>query len=203
MNLYNYNNALSKEFLNLLPARKGHFRFESGHHGNLWLDLDLLFLRPSVIKPFIVGLAKEINTYNVTTVCGPLVDGALIAQTIASELDLEFFYSERIVSRNSNGLYATKYRIPSHKSRALKGKKVAIVDDVMNAGSAVLGTLTELQAYGASPLVIGALLILGETAQSLLAEKNLPLRSVSFLPNKLWVPEKCPLCASQTPLEIF
>ena len=203
MNLYNYNNALSKEFLNLLPARKGHFRFESGHHGNLWLDLDLLFLRPRVIKPFIVGLAKKINTYNVTAVCGPLVGGALIAQTIASELDLEFFYSERIVSQNSNGLYATKYRIPSNMSRALKGKKVAIVDDVINAGSAVLGTLTEVQAYGAGPLVIGALLILGETPQGLFAEKNLPLKSISFLPNKLWVPEECPLCASQTPLEIF
>ena len=30
-----------------LPARRGHFRLESGHHGELWLNLDALFARPA------------------------------------------------------------------------------------------------------------------------------------------------------------
>ena len=187
----------------MLPIRKGHFQFESGHHGSLWLDLDLLFLRPSIIKPFIVGLAKEIAAFNVKAICGPLIGGALIAQNIASELDVEFFYTEKVVSEHSNALYSVMYRIPSHFRKALKGKNLAIVDDVINAGSAVRGTLAETQAYGASPVVIGSLLFLGENAQKLFAEKNLPLKSISYLPNELWVPEECPLCASQTPLTTF
>jgi orotate phosphoribosyltransferase len=35
-----------------LAARRGHFRLESGHHGELWLDLDPLFARPARLAPF-------------------------------------------------------------------------------------------------------------------------------------------------------
>ena len=35
---------MQQELLTLLAARKGHFRLESGHHRNLWLDLEPLFL---------------------------------------------------------------------------------------------------------------------------------------------------------------
>jgi hypothetical protein len=31
------------------PPRRGHFVLESGHHGNLWLDLNSLFLRPAAL----------------------------------------------------------------------------------------------------------------------------------------------------------
>ena len=47
------NQSSQTELLNLLHSRQGHFRFESGHHGNLWLDLELLFLRPKAIQPFV------------------------------------------------------------------------------------------------------------------------------------------------------
>lgn len=30
-------------FLELVSARRGHFRLESRHHGALWLELDTLF----------------------------------------------------------------------------------------------------------------------------------------------------------------
>jgi hypothetical protein len=29
----------------IVPARRGHFRLESGHHGELWLELELLLVR--------------------------------------------------------------------------------------------------------------------------------------------------------------
>jgi orotate phosphoribosyltransferase len=45
--------------LELLSARKGHFLLESGHHGDLWLDLETLFLRPLRVKNLAVkGGAK-------------------------------------------------------------------------------------------------------------------------------------------------
>ena len=37
-------------FLELLDGRRGHFRLESGHHRDLWLDLDPLFAEPSRIE---------------------------------------------------------------------------------------------------------------------------------------------------------
>ncbi len=192
---------MQKELLNLLAARKGHFRLESGHHGNLWLDLDLLFLRPSQVRRFAIELANGLSKYNVAAVCGPLVGGALIAQTVASELDVEFYYTERFVPPERDALYAVKYRIPNGLHKIVHGKNVAIIDDVINAGSAARGTFAELQSCGANPMVIGSLLVLGSSAPSFFADQNVPVESIAYLPSGLWAPSECPLCASQTPLE--
>ena len=192
---------MQQELLNLLAIRKGHFRLESGHHGDLWLDLDLLFLRPSHVRRFVIELANRLSRYNVAAVCGPLVGGALVAQTTASELGVEFYYTERFVLPQCDTLYPVEYRIPNSLRKMLHGKDIVIVDDVINARSAVRGTFAELRSCGARPVVIGALLVLGSFAPSFFAEQNVPVESIAFLPSGLWVPSECPLCASQTPLE--
>ena len=46
------------DLLTLLDKRAGHFQLESGHHGELWLDLDALLLRPSLLQPFVQTLAN-------------------------------------------------------------------------------------------------------------------------------------------------
>jgi len=192
---------LENEFLKLLSACQGHFQLESGHHGNLWLDLDQLFLRPTKLHPFIAELAKRIAAFDVAAVCGPMVGGGLIAQMIASELDIEFYYAERLVFSQNDGISPVKYRIPGALRERLHGKSVALVDDVINAGSATRGTLTDLLSCGATPAVIGALLILGDSMPKFFMEKNLPFTSIATLQNEIWKPEACPLCASDIPLE--
>ena len=196
--LHNY---LARELINLLAARKGHFRLESGHHGNLWIDLDLLFLRPDRLQPFAAELAKRLSTHNIEAVCGPMVGGALLAQMVASELEVEFYYAERIAPQPGNALYSAKYRLPEALRRNVRGKAVAILDDVINAGSAVRGTFADLQACGARPVTLGALLVLGSSASTFAAENNLALESIACLDNDLWAPSECPLCAAHVPLE--
>jgi len=185
----------------LLAARKGHFRLESGHHGDLWLDLDLVFLRPSHVRRFVVELADRLSRYNLAAVCGPLVGGALVAQAVAFELDVEFYYTERFLPPQPNVLYPVEYRIPNGLRKRVRGKDIAIVDDVINAGSAVRGTLAELRSCGARPVAIGALLVLGSLAPSFFADQHIHLESLASRASGLWAPTECPLCASQTPLE--
>jgi orotate phosphoribosyltransferase len=192
---------MEQELSRLLAARSGHFQFESGHHGNLWLDLDRLLLQPSRLQPFITELAARFTKYNVQAVCGPLVGGAFLAQSLATALHVEFCFAERIVPADRQTSSSITYRIPSGLRAALRGKKVAIADDAINAGSAVCGTLTDLQFCGANPVVIGALLVLGNAAVRLSAEHDIPVESIAQLPGNLWAPSKCPLCASHTPLE--
>jgi orotate phosphoribosyltransferase len=84
---------------------------ESGHHGDLWLDLDGLFTRPTRVARFATELATRIAAHEPEAVCGPLVGGAFLAEMIASCLDVEFFYSER-AARPGGGLYAVDYRLP-------------------------------------------------------------------------------------------
>ena len=201
MNENPLNESSQPEFLNLLHARQGHFRLESGHHGDLWLDLDLLFLRPKALEPFVAELAQKISSFGVDALCGPMVGGALIAQNIALALGVDFLYTERMDHKTPGALYPVIYRLPKHLRAHVKGRKVAIVDDVINAGSAVRGTLAELESLGASPIVIGALLVLGETGRTFFAAKDLPVQCISHLPNEIWAPENCSLCLSQIPLD--
>ena len=78
---------------------------------------------------------------------------------------------------------------------------VAIVNDVVNPGSAVRGTFAELKACGAQPAVIGALLVLGTSASSCAASEGVPLESIASLPNPLWPPSDRPLCTARVPLD--
>src|SRR5437868_4981496 len=117
---------MADELFDLLAARKGHFRLESGHHGDLWLELELLCLHPARIRRFAGELAKRVAMHNVEMVCGPLIDGAFVALLVATELNVEFCYSEPLAPAN-HGLYPVKYQIPSPLRSKVGGKRVAIV----------------------------------------------------------------------------
>ena len=86
---------MQEDLMNFVHARRGHFRLESGHHGDLWLDLELLCLHPKRIQPFVAELARRLGTYRIDAVCGPLVEGAFVGLMVANELDVEFFYAEQ------------------------------------------------------------------------------------------------------------
>ena len=45
----------------LLATRKGHFRLESGHHSDLWLDLELLCLHPERVQRLAVELSQRLG----------------------------------------------------------------------------------------------------------------------------------------------
>jgi orotate phosphoribosyltransferase len=190
-----------REVVELLEARKGHFALESGHHGELWLDLDSLFIRPSRIARFAAELARRLAPAEVEAVCGPLVGGALLAQAVAIHLDVEFLYAEPGRPDDGPGLYAARYRLPAAMRTHAAGRAVAIVDDVVNAGSATRSTYAELDEAGARPVAIGTLLTLGTAVPEFAREHALLLASLAVLPNSLWEPASCPLCAAGVALE--
>jgi orotate phosphoribosyltransferase len=194
-------NTMQSDLLQLLVARRGHFKLESGHHGDLWLDLDRLFLHPAALQPFTSQLADQLVKYRLDAVCGPLVGGAFIAQLIAVELDIEFYYTEKTIRPQPPGLYPFAYRLPPGVRQLLPGKQVGIIDDVINAGSAVRSTYAELESCQAKPVVLSALLVLGSSIDGFCTGQSVALEAIARLPSQLWAPAECPLCASQIALE--
>lgn len=179
-----------------LAARRGHFRLESGHHGELWLDLDALFARPARVAPFVALLAEQLSECGAEVVCGPLVGGAFVAQAVAERLGIEASWSERLAAPSDGGLYGARYRIPDALRDRVRDRSVAVVDDVVNAGSATRATIADLRACDARPVALGALLVLGEGAAELAGAEGLALASVAALANVIWAPAECPLCAA-------
>ena len=192
---------MTHALLELVTSRRGHFRLESGHHGRLWLDLDGLFAEPRRIGPFVDALANAIRPHAPSIVCGPLLGGAFLAQLVAQQLDAEFAFTERVMPAASEGLYRARYALPPALASRMRDRRVAIVDDVMSAGSALRGTFAELQAQGAKVVVAGALVVLGTTGADFFAQQHVAVEAVAREAYDLWPPASCPLCAAGVPLE--
>lgn len=188
-------------FLEIVEARRGHFRLESGHHSALWLDLDSLFAEPRRVKPFVSALAAALRPHDISMVCGPLLGGAFVAQLISEALGTQFCFTERVMPAEHDGLYRAQYRLPSALAGRVQGKRVAMVDDVMSAGSALRGTYAELRSHGAAPVVAGALLVLGSAGADFFASSGVAVVAVARDAYDLWLPTGCPLCAAGVPVE--
>ncbi|MGI8477462.1 MAG: orotate phosphoribosyltransferase [Thermomicrobiales bacterium] len=192
---------MDRELIQALTARRGHFRLESGHHGDLWLDPDAFLLRPATVRPFAVELAHRLAAHGIDAVCGPLSGGAFVAQTIAAELGIAFLHAERIATGRA-GLFPIDYRLPEPLRRHAAGARVAVVDDAVNAGSALRATVVDLESCGAEIVALGALLTLGGAASSCVAARSLPLERIGNLESGLWMPDACPLCEAGVGLDV-
>jgi orotate phosphoribosyltransferase len=166
--------------LGLVPAHHGHFAYPSGDHGDLWLDLDALFAHPRHLRPYVTALADLLPRCDV--VCGPLTGGAYLAQSVADALDTDFAWTE---GRTLTG--------------DLTNRRVAIVDDAINAGSAVTAAAEAITPAGGQIVAVTALLTLGDAPATI---AGLPVQSVATIPSQLWRPTTCPRCAAGTPLSV-
>jgi orotate phosphoribosyltransferase len=166
--------------LDLVPAQHGHFAYTSGDHGDLWLDLDALFAHPRSLRPYVTALADLLPSCDV--VCGPLTGGAYLAQSVADALDTDFAWTE---------------------GRTLTGdvtdRRVTIVDDAINAGSAVSAAAGAITAAGGQIVAVAALLALGAAPATI---AGVPVQSLAAIPSQLWPPATCPRCAAGAPLSI-
>jgi orotate phosphoribosyltransferase len=191
----------AKSLIDLMSPRSGHFRFESGHHGDRWLEPDLLLSRPAELRPFAAELAQRLKHCQFDVVCGPLTGGAFLAQMVAEQCSVAFAFAERFAPPPSDALYQVSYRIPDVLRAGVRGATVAIVNDVTNAGSAVGGTYEDLVACGARPVAFGTLIAFGAWSTRFANDHDLALEALERFGNNLWTPDECPLCADGVPLE--
>ena len=191
----------STDFVELVSGRRGHFRMESGYHSALWFDLDALFAAPDRIWPYVEELADLLRPYKPDVICGPLRGGAFLAQQLAELTESEFWYTEPVADAPTGGLFGARYQLPSAFTNRIDGARVAIVDDVMSAGSSLRATHSELRAKGHAVVAVGALLMLGTVGESYFVNQKLPVKAVLTDRFEMWQPADCPHCTAGVPLE--
>jgi len=177
----------------LARPRRGHFDLGTGYHGDVWLDLDALFLRPARLRPYVKWLAERLRQHSPDAICGPLEGGAFLAYAVADLLEVAFLAGYRSPGQ------ATGYHLPSVPG-GIGGWRVAVVDDAVNAGTAVAACLRELRAQGAVPVAVAALLALGEANAMVPARLGVPFYPASTMPSRAWPAPECPLCADGVPV---
>jgi orotate phosphoribosyltransferase len=184
-----------------LTSSRGHFLLESGYHSDLWIALDALWVDPAGTAPLIVTLAARLRPYDVDGICGPLLGGAFLAQALAHELQVRFYFTERDRSSATGDLFHARYRLPPELNRRAGGERIAVVDDVISAGSSVRATIVALAAARATTVVVGACVVLGETAVTHFARERIPVEALEYAEFNLWAPGDCPLCRAGVSLE--
>jgi orotate phosphoribosyltransferase len=177
----------------LAQPRRGHFELGTGYHGDVWLDLDALFLRPARLEPYVEWLADRLREHRVDAVCGPMEGGAFLALALATRLDAAFLPGYR------NPGAAPGYRLPGVPG-GIGGWRVAIADDAVNAGTAIRACFAELRGGGAIPVAVAALLALGPAQRAVSGTMELPLYAAGEMQSQVWPAGRCPLCGSGAPL---
>jgi orotate phosphoribosyltransferase len=176
-------------------ATRGHFRYESGHHGDLWLDLDALLVDARAVQGWAAALAEQVAACRPEVVCGPLTGGAFVAQALAATLGAAFVYAERNLVEGS-----VRYRIADGLRARLAGRRILLADDAVNAGSALLATLEDARRCGAKLAGFASLITLGDAAAMLAARHRVPFVHLIALERSLWPASDCPLCVAGVPL---
>ena len=189
------------DVLDALPFRRGHFRLESGLHSEMWLELDALFAEPRAVAPLVAALAERLRPHAVSVVCGPLTGGAFLAQALAAALGVGFAYAEPRRSEGDSGLFRAAYALPPTLRARLRGVRVAVVDDVISAGSSVRAAISALEEAGAATAVVGTLLLLGDAAAAHLGARGIAVEALTRRAFTLWTPEDCPHCRQSLALE--
>jgi orotate phosphoribosyltransferase len=192
---------MASDLSELLKARAGHFRMESGLHSEHWVELGNLFAHEDKIRPFVEELTQRLEPHRPEAICGPMAGGAKLAALVGAGLGVESFHADRFDDPGATGLFPVRYLVPSSQRTRLRGRRVVIVDDAISAGSAVKGSHADLLACGAHPIACGALIVFGHAADQFSVQLNLALEYVARLPFNMWRPEDCPLCRSGVPLE--
>jgi orotate phosphoribosyltransferase len=142
------------------------------------------------MKAWAAALAAKAAASRPEVVCGPLIGGAFVAQLVAAELGIDFTWLERLVKVNGGA----DYRIPQGLRARVRGKRILVVDDAVNAGHALRASLRDLDECSGTPVALAALLSLGDAGPELARERGIPWFALGSIERRMWPPGSCPLC---------
>ena len=145
-------------------------------------------------------LSARLDAHQIDAVCGPLEGGAFLALAVADVLDTAFLPAgpARCLRTGNSARPGTAWP-PAGRGRAV-GWRVAIVNDAINAGTAVQACFGLLRGIGAVPVAVGALLALGRAAATVEATMSVPCYAAATIPSQVWPATDCPLCVTGIPL---
>jgi len=178
-------------------SRAGHFVHESGLHGDLWLDLDGMLADADRAAQWAGALARKGLAMRPQVVCGPETGGARLAEHVGRALGVPSIAAVRVEAADRSSVH---YQLQDAARPVVKDRRVLVVDDAINAGSAVRATIEALSGGSAIVVGIGCLIALHARAEQTAIGIGVPFVALLQLDQSIWKPEACPLCKSGRPV---
>lgn len=168
-----------------------HFVFSSGLHSNVYINKDAMY--PHTLELSRVGglFAKALEPYQFETICAPAIGGILLSSWTS-------FHCSVLRKRSIAGVYAEKDGEGSfHFTRGydtyIKGKRVAILEDMVTTGGSVKKVVDVVRAAGGDVQVVAVMI---DRSSGVVSSDmfDAPFVSLGAFEGKTWQPGECELC---------
>ena len=175
-----------------------HVVYASGKHGSAYINKDMIYANTADIATMGWGIAKHFHDtlkVDIDMVIGPAIGGIIMSQRVAEALC-------QIKMRPILSVFADKdgdgYVVKRGYDKLLKGKRVLVVEDVLNTGQSSRKTIDATRACECDIVGVGALCNRGGvTAEQLGVPHLYALIEISL---DSWPAEHCPLCRANVPI---
>lgn len=167
-----------------------HVVYTSGKHGSTYVNKDAVYPNTARVAELCRFLAEAAVPHRPEIVCGPAMGGIILAQWTGHHLGLPAVYAEKttgggmVLRRGYDALVA--------------GKRVLVVEDVLNTGGSIRETIAAVRAAGGDVVAAAALVNRGAvTAADVGAPVLVALLDVAL---DAWDADACPLCRDGVPV---
>lgn len=170
-----------------------HFVYVSGHHGNGWIAKDIINLDPRLPRRLGELLAESVSDLDIDVVCGPAFGGLICAQFTALALSTHCVFAER---ENVDG--RERFVLRRGQDDFIRGKRVLVVDDVVNTGYSLRLTMDAIRECGGEVVAAATWISRGNVMATDLGIDHYVFLDEVPLPS--WPAESCELCSLQIPV---
>jgi orotate phosphoribosyltransferase len=182
----------------------GHFDYDNGYHGRVYLNPHQLFRTPSTIWRFaqdLIDLMPGDLIERTEVVAGPVTGGALLAHTLAGLLDSRRSLTHPpCIFAPFNYDPAGGFTLREFYRRELHGKRVLLADDVRNTGQTFARCAELVKEAGGALVATVEIYDRGESVVDI-GVPNIALAEYQAPEN--FRAAECPLCTAGVPITRF
>jgi orotate phosphoribosyltransferase len=168
-----------------------HVVYTSGRHGSAYVNKDAVYPHTDRVSELCRLLAEATRDTRPEVVCGPALGGIILAQWTGHHLGALAVYAEKLPD---GGLGLRR-----GYDRLVAGRRVLVVEDVLNTGGSVRQAVDAARAAGGEVVAVAALCNRGAvTAVDLDVPVVISLVELSL---DSWDAGACPLCRERVPID--
>lgn len=176
-----------------------HIIYTSGKHGSAYVNKDAVYPHTDLTRQVAKAMAALVpGGESVEVVLAPAIGAVILGQLIADELG-------RLQGQAVLSVYAEKasnseeFLIKRGYDRLIQGRRVMVVEDIVNTGGSLLRTIHAARKVGAQ--VVGAVALCNRGGVTATDLDQIPwLKSLITVNLEAWDPKDCPLCAKGVPI---
>jgi len=173
-----------------------HIVYTSGKHGLAYLNKDAIYPHTAEVAKLCRVIAERFKGQGVQVVAAPALGGIILSQWTAH-------YLTEMEGREVLGVYTEKTpekdQIFTRGYDALiKGKKVLIVEDILNTGGSVYKVVESVKKAGGSVVGVAALANRGGVTSHNIGD--VPMFTLASVSLDAWEEADCPLCKQGVPI---